>query len=354
MGATFALLHVPPSPLTPRVTTKEIVEKDAAGKVRPVLARHALYCRQGAKSDLATPQQHQQILTLRTERLRDELLRRVKEVPVHFPVFSAPSVASVGGGTLTVAKLTSDPNAPAVRVTRKQEGTVGVLLHEELSDGLFNEINNVVEANALLAAGRELFLLGEPIYYRIYAEGQHVEADAAQVSLLARTGLHDLYGPNLFWFLRLAPEQAASVIRDVADDIKNPQIHSLIRLVTLLGRNASDWLWRKFERTWSSHTQRPDYLWAFKEMRRKNVGDLRLVALRTGGRSLVNLPDAPPVTVDSLLTSPLEAAGHLSRVCVAVFGGSKEFRQSARYLDILAYGSEMAVLDERISKALSE
>ncbi len=37
----FALLHVPPSPLAPHVTTKEIVEKDSAGKLRPVLARHA-------------------------------------------------------------------------------------------------------------------------------------------------------------------------------------------------------------------------------------------------------------------------------------------------------------------------
>jgi len=238
-------------------------------------------------------------------------------------------------------------------VTRKQEGTAGVLLHEELSDGLFAEINNVVDANTLLSAGRELFLFGEPVYYRIYAERQHVEADTSRLGLLARTGLHDLYAPNLFWFLRLPPEHAASIIRSAAKDIKNPQVHGLIRLVTLLGRKASDWFWEALERVWSSHTQRPDYVWAFKEIRERKTGDPRLLALRTGGRTLIELPGGTSVTVESLLSSPLEAAAHLSRVCVAVFSGSKEFRQSARYLDILAYGSEVAA-GGKIVEALAE
>jgi len=44
------------------------------------------------------------------------------------------------------------------------------MLHEELSDGLFDEINNVIEANTLLSGGKDAFFLGESIYYRIYAE----------------------------------------------------------------------------------------------------------------------------------------------------------------------------------------
>jgi hypothetical protein len=353
-GKLFALLHVPPSSQSPHVVTKEVVEKDASGQVRPVLARHALYCRQGAKSDLATAQQHQQIIAVRTEWVRDELLRRVKEVPVHSLAPTQSGGPGAVAGSLTVTRLTTDPEAPVVRVTRGREGTAGILLHEELSDGLFDEINNVVDANSLLAGGREAFLLGEPIYYRIYAERQHVQPASPRLGLLARTGLHDLYGPNLFWILQMDPEAVASVIRGAAENIKSPQVHGLIRLVTLMGRQASDWLWNKLQRIWSGHTQRPDYLWAFKEIRSRRTGDLRLISLRTAGRSLVDLPDAAAVTVESLLGSPSEAAGHLSRVCLAVFNGAKEFKQSARILDILAYGSEINAAGTRIVEALAE
>ncbi len=340
-GKLFALLHVPPSVAAPHVTTKDVVEKDSKGTLRNVLARHALYCRQGAKSDLATPSQHHQLLSRRTERLRDELLRRVKEVAVPFPVISSTGHSSSTGATITVARLTKDPNAPAVRLTRQQDGAAGIMLHEELSDGLFDEINNVIEANTLLSGGKDAFFLGESIYYRIYAERQHVQSVASRLALLARTGLHDFYAPNLFWLLRLPPAESAAAIRHAAEDIKSPQIHGLIRLVTLLGRKASDWLWEKMELSWHRYAQKPDYYWTFQEMRAATANDSRLAALRVGKRALIEVPEGNPIAIDSLLSSPLESASLLSHACVAVFSGRKEFRQSARYLDVLTYGAEL-------------
>ncbi|MFI5396184.1 MAG: helix-turn-helix domain-containing protein [Candidatus Binatia bacterium] len=348
----FALLHVPPSATAPHVTTKELVERDSAGKLHVVLQKHALYCRQGAKSDLATPQRHHQILTRRMEGLRDELLRRVKEVHVGLPTIATQGQLTSTATTLTVTRLTTDPNALAVRLTRRKEGTSGILLHEELSGGLFDEINNVVDANALLAGGRELFVLGEPIYYRIYAERQHVESEEIRVSVLARTGLRDYYAPNLFWLLRLPPEIAADVIRRAAEELKAPQVNGLIRLAVLLGQDASDWLWSRFEKQWGTHSQAPDYFWSFKEMRKRKITEPRLAALRITGRALVDVPGGPPLPADALLAKPLEAASLLSRACVKVFGGEKEYRQSARYLDVLAYGAEIAAAGPGIIEAL--
>ena len=304
------------------------------------------------KSDLATPQQHHQILTRRTEGLRDELLRRVKEVPVAVPTMAGQGQLTSAATTLTVTRITTDPSAPAVRLTRRKEGTAGTLLHEELSGGLFDEINNVVDANRLLAGGREAFVLGEPIYYRIYAERQHVESEQVRVSVLARTGLHDYYAPNLFWLLRLPPEMAAAIIRRSAEEFKTPQVNGLVRLAVLLGQDASDWLWSRFEKQWGRHSQPPAYFWSFKEIRKRKITEPRLAALRVTGRTMIDVPGGPPLSADALMANPLEAGTLLSRACVEVFGGKKEYRQSARYLDILAHGSEIAAAAPAIIEAL--
>ncbi len=145
-GKTFAVIHIPPSPFVPHATTKDISEIDTKGIRKVVLAKHTVYYRHGGKSDTATPLQLQRIVEKRTLHVRDELVRRVREVPIPVVGQGHASAASVGT-TVTVARLTDDPSAPAVRLTRAPGQSSGVLLHEELSDGLFEEINNVLDAN---------------------------------------------------------------------------------------------------------------------------------------------------------------------------------------------------------------
>ena len=86
----FPVLHVPPSPAMPHVTTKEMGERLPDGTQVTHIQRHAVYCRYSAKSDLATATQYSRIITQRTEMLRSEMLRRVKEV-------SVPTLVSVVG-----------------------------------------------------------------------------------------------------------------------------------------------------------------------------------------------------------------------------------------------------------------
>jgi hypothetical protein len=174
-GRTLAVVHIPPSPLLPHATTREVTEADASGARRVVLVKHAVYYRRSGKSDTATPLQLQRIVEKCTVHVRDELVRRVREVPI--PVFGQRKRGAKTSGTaVTVARLTNDPSAPVVRLTRAPGQASGVLLHEELSEGLFEEINNVLDADKQLAGTADKFVFSEEVYYRVYAERHHVQA----------------------------------------------------------------------------------------------------------------------------------------------------------------------------------
>jgi hypothetical protein len=340
-GRNFALLHVPPSESMPHITTKEIMEQEPGRKSRVILAKHALYCRQGAKSDLATPQQHYKIITKKTDLLRNEMVRRIKEVPVPMLLAGSPSGVRAGS-TLTVARVTKNANAPLVRLTRTSEGTAGVLLHEELSEGLFEEINNVLDANALLSRGGTHFVFGEAIYYRIYAERHHVVAQPDRTHLLAATGFQ-IYGPCLFWFLRMPAATCAKAIVDAAKDQREPHARNLIRIVTLLGPTFSNWLQRIYDSKWGKHPQPPNYFYTFRSVRAaKAPADRRSLALRFSSTTAFVLPDSgTECRIETLLGSPQSATSYLSKVCLKVFEGEKALRGVSRGLDIVAYGNEL-------------
>jgi schlafen family protein len=184
-GLHFGVLHIPPSPTMPHVTTKEIREDSQGKKPTVLLTRWGVYCRHGAKSDLATPEDFERVIARRTDRADADGLR--------------------------VYRLSSDPKAPAVRVTRTGDDSTATLVREELSGDLFSEINNVVNANSLLTEGRHQFSFAPEIYYRIYAERQHVETSVEHIELLARTALTRLNAPVLYWLVLLPPENAVEL-----------------------------------------------------------------------------------------------------------------------------------------------
>jgi Putative DNA-binding domain len=177
-GLHFGVLHIPPSPLMPHVASKEVREESRGQKAGVLLSRWGVYCRHGAKSDLATPEDFERIIARRTDRFKAELLRRVTEIQVPVPTPQADAER------LRVYRLSKAPAAPAMRVTRKAGESSGTLVHEELSDDLFSEINNVLSANLLLTEGRPHFSFGPEIYYRIYSERQRVETSVEAVSRL--------------------------------------------------------------------------------------------------------------------------------------------------------------------------
>jgi len=339
-GKLFIVLHTPPSKNMPHVTTKEVSEKLGSGARHTLIMPKAVYCRFGAKSDLATPASYQQIISKRTEFLRDELLRRIREVPVPVPVPSKSAPALGPGTALRVTRITDDPSAPAVRLTHKRSEASGIFVHEELADGLFDKINNVLEANRLLARGQNRFFFGDSLYYRVYAERQHVEGDTELFEMLATTALRDLYAPGLFWLNNLEDAKCAQQLFSLYCNPKNPNVHYLLRIASLFGREFSRWLFGLWQEEWRNHPQPPDFYWTFQKMlNRKDTNDPVLIALRSKPDTKFAFPDAdPPLTYGTLLESPPHAAKLLSHACMREFEQDHRFRSPARQLDFLAYG----------------
>lgn len=338
----------------PHVTIKEIVEKQPNGAYAVYLRKHAVYCRYPGKTDLATATQYSRIITERTQMLRSEMLRRVREVKV--PLL-APSSS---GTTLTkpiirVSNVTGDKSVPAMRITRDPREASGVIVQEELSTGLFEEINHVLDANRLLASDDRAFVFGDDIYYRIYAERQHVDAKEKTFELLARTALGRVYGPFLFWIVKLPAPNVAKIIHAVLANPRSSYIHPICRLAILLGTEMTQWLLSRLEQEWRNHPQPPEHYFAFRKMAGfvGNV-DLRLIAIQQSAKSRIDLSgiNSGEILVRELLADVPRCLNLLSKSCMAVFNGERTQRASSRQLDILAYGSDVLGFGSAISAAM--
>lgn len=346
-GKKFTVVHIPPSPLVPHSTSREITEVDASGTRRVILAKHTVYYRHGAKSDSATPLQLQRIVEKRTLHVRDELVRRVREVPI--PIIShGHPIGPTSGTAITFTRLTNDPSAPAVRLIRAPGQASGVLLHEELSDGLFDEINNVLDANNLLAGTESQFVFGEEIYYRVYAERHHVQPSCGHSGMLLKTACREIYAPFLFWLTNVPPRIVAEELIHAVGSPKYPMVLSAFRAFVLLGKEATAWLNRLLDSRYKRLPQPPEFYWTFKKIVGRTITDRQLLAMRTTGTAVLDVPDAGTLSVSRLLSVPEEAAAHLSRVCLRVFKGEGTLRTLARQLDIAAYGKQVEEAASRI------
>jgi hypothetical protein len=350
----FPILHVPPSGRLPHVTTKDIQEKLPDGQHVFHLNKHAVYCRYTAKSDLATPSQYERIISFRTEYLRAEMLRRVKEIEL--PSFQ-PNPKSGGASSHTILRVSygsKDPSLPAVRITRNPSEATGLIVQEELSGAIFEEINNVVNANNLLANNRPEFVMGEEIYYRIYAERQHVLITSASRDLLVGASTRKFYGPALYWVLRLAPSEIVQLMENVLQKEKSIHNRFVCRLAVLIGPRVASWLKDRLDRQWAKHPQPPEHYFAYKKMLAKRGRvDPRLVALQIGINSDIELPaEGKTVSSGKLLESSQLVGVSLSKACLAVFNGDKSQRSLCRFLDVMTYGAEFAEREEAVSSVL--
>jgi hypothetical protein len=353
-GRIYPVLHVPPSAQMPHVTTKDIQERLPDGKHVFHLNKYAVYCRYAAKSDLATPAQFARIIGFRTDFLKTEMLRRVKEVQV---ATFAPTakVSSATPTILRVAKGGKDGSLPAVRITRNPAEAAGMIVTEELSEGLFEEINNVLDANALLSRNRPDFVFGQEIYYRIYAERQHIQPTAEKWQLLSRSAAVKFYAPVLYWLLKLSPEQIAKLVKEVLSHDKSTSNRTVCRLAILLGPKATAWLKTYLDRRWHRHAQPPEHFFAFKKMIAKSEGnDRRIVALQVSAKAEITFADSQTICVGELLKSPQQASTCLSKACMSVFGGDMTQRTVCRQFDVLAYGDEFGQMEDKVLAALEK
>lgn len=230
-----------------------------------------------------------------------------------------------------------------------------MIVTEELSDGLFNEINNVVGVNTLLARNRPEFVFGQEIYYRIYAERQHIQPTAEIHQLLSRAAAIKFYAPLLYWLLKSPPEHIAALIKEILSHDKSTNNRIVCRLAILLGPNPTAWLKAFFDRRWAKHPQPPEHYFYFKKLHSKADSiDRRLAAIQVSANAEITFGSTETVRIKELLKSPQLASTCLSKACMSVFDGNLEQRSICRQLDVLAYGHEMSRMHDQVLDALEK
>jgi hypothetical protein len=252
-------------------------------------------------------------------------------------------------------KLTDDPAAIAVRLSREKEGTQGTLIHEELSNQLFDEINNVVDINTLLTKDENNFVLGESIYYRIYAERDHVKYNVDIYYLLSKVALNEFYSPFLFWIIHLPAEKISQLIYCLLEDIHYPNILALIRLTTLLSENINEWLFKCFDSKWSKNTQFPNYYWKLKEIvtKSKNQNERCALALNLSLGNRISIPHVENgKSLQDLFNNNQLANQYLTQTCFLRFNGEKRYKQISRILDAICYCKQLEVLGASVEQEM--
>jgi hypothetical protein len=287
------------------------------GKQRTAFSMGTVYFRHGAKSEPGTSKDIQQVVERQIEFIRKSWIKGVRKVvqaPPGSQIVAAHSRTRRMSGTdsLTMRAVT-DPKAIPVFLTRNPEEATGSFVHEEVSEGIFDEINNVIDGNRALARGQQSFFFGQPVYYRIYAERHHVVQGDDNIALLFHSAVADFYAPALFWMLKLPERLIADTVAELFLSPTNPQIYCLIRIAVLLGEEFCQLLYQKWHSKWKRHPQPPSFYWSFRDMIGKiKEADPRVIAARLAPAAELSFPGEAPAPVKELLERPERAAGLLS------------------------------------------
>jgi hypothetical protein len=173
-----------------------------SGKQRTAFGVGTVYFRHGAKSEPGKSEDIRRVIERQLELIRQSWLKGVRKI-VQAPkgaqiVAVQPTNRDTQHFLTTHVRAVNDPQAIPVRLTRDPSFASGKFIYEEISDGIFDEINNVIDANRVLAKGQKDFFLGQSVYYRIYAERHHVRQSEETLALLLRNGIVDFYAPALY------------------------------------------------------------------------------------------------------------------------------------------------------------
>ena len=239
------------------------------GKQKSAFGVGTVYFRHGAKSEPGTTDDLRASMDRTLGGIRKLWMKGVRQV-VQAPPGSeivtiqrmAPQVSSVARSVRAV----NDSTAAPVVVTRDQSKATGTIYYEEIAEGIFEEINNVIDANKALAKGQKRFFLGVSIYYRIYAERQHVLQQKDTHDLLLRAAVLEFYAPALYWMTVMPEDLIADTFAELYRNPLSPQIHALLRLAVALGDDFSNWLLEKMDRKWASYSQPPSFYWTFSSL----------------------------------------------------------------------------------------
>lgn len=221
-------------------------------------------------------------------------------------------------------------------VTRDKNIATGSIYYEELQDGIFDEINNIIDANKLLSKDKFKFMLGLQLYYRIYSERQYVNFNIDIFEMLTKTAMLDFYAPFLFWFTKIPSKNAINLLYDVFQQSKSPKILNLVKISILLGEEASEILINAFDQKFKDQIQKPDYFYTLGELIKSKQTNLILKCLKSSPNKTFLSQTYLDFMNDSKLTKST-----LSNECFNFFSGQSDQKTILRELDYLAYADQI-------------
>lgn len=236
-----------------------------------------------------------------------------------------------------------------IQLTRDKNQSQGTLFYEELQDGIFDEINNIVDANKILANKASKFVLGEQIYYRIYSERQHVHFNIEVFELLAKTALLDFNAPFLYWFTKLPTENINDILMQICEQGKSNKITSLNRISILFGDKASKRLQAKFNEKFKNLTQKPNYVYNLGALIKSKQTDPVLKCLKFSSGKIIATKMCSEYIEDLKLSKST-----LSRECYKIFNEEHKDKTLVRELDFLAYGKQLSENTELINNFIDK
>ncbi len=327
------------------------------GEQRTTFSVGTVYFRHGAKSEPGTSDDIRRVIERQLEYIRKSWVKGVKKVvqaPAGSQIVTVQASSHNAHPLLaTQVRAVNDPNAIAVRLTRDSAIASGSFVHEEVSDALFDEINNVIDANRILARGQKDFFFGQRVYYRIYAERRHVRQSEESLALLLSNGIVDFYAPSFYWATVLPDKFIAQILAELYLYPTNRHGYNLMRIGLVLGDDFCNWLFSKWYARWKNYPQPPSFYWTLKQMMKemKDTNAL-LLAGRFSLTKSIEIEGEKSVIVKDVLERPDQAANLISKACMKVFQGDKDYASTARNLDYLAYGQEIQKRASAITKAV--
>jgi hypothetical protein len=335
------LLAVVVKPTDLPIAFEKLGTYEVERKIKYAFALGTVYFRRGARSAPGTTDDLRRAFERHISKVRTDWLtglRRVVEAPRDSSILVVPRASSTDRSL--AVRAVDDPTATPVYIVRGKGGAGATFVHEKISGAIFEEINNVLTANRLLANSRDQFVLGVGTYYRVYAERLHVTSEL-EVHLLLNFSTSGAYAPFAYWMLQVPIEKASQSLSTLFLKPRNPEIHTLMRLAIWAGPEATQWLLNKWSAKWGRHPQPPSFVHTFRSMARNAESQGRMyAALRINAKHRFAV-GGNSVTAEELLSQPTVASAFLSAGCLEVFRGDKAMRSISRQLDLIAHAAPL-------------
>lgn len=261
-------------------------------------------------------------------------VNRIKNVDLIAGIDNAKSNNLIFTVNKESKKVVFSDEGEKINLTRNRAEASGPFYYEELTEGIFDEINNIIDANRILSKGNHQFMLGEALYYRIYSERQHVNFSIETFEMLARTGAMNFYGPFLYWLIKLPPTNIVNILIEIYDQSKSPNIHNLTKVLLILGNEALAIFSKLFEERYKNVAQKPDFYYTFLDQLRSKTSNPILKAIKASPSKVA----CENYNYGLLIKESSIPLNLLSQECLNVFKGQTNQRSLTRELDFIAYG----------------